>query len=204
MTTVAIVYHSGYGHTAAVAESVAEGVHAAGATPNLLRIEGPTQDFGPMLEAVTAADAVIFGAPTYMGDVSSPFRAFADASAKIWFTQGWRDKIAAGFTNSQSFSGDKLHALQSLSILASQHGLIWVGQAEPVPTIPAAERNHETINRLGSGLGLMTQSDNAGADVTPPPGDHETARRFGRRVAEAAARWNAKAPASATRVAEPA
>jgi NAD(P)H dehydrogenase (quinone) len=190
MTKIAIVYHSGYGHTHAVAESIAEGVRAAGADANLLRIEGPTQDFQPLLDAVSAADGVIFGSPTYMGDTSAAFRAFAEASAKIWFTLGWRDKIAAGFTNSQSFSGDKLHALQSLAVLAAQHGMIWVNQGEPVPTIPASERNHETVNRVGASTGLMTQSDNAAPDVAPPAGDHETARRFGRRVAEAARRWN--------------
>src|ERR1700756_1163087 len=112
MTTVAIVYHPGYGHTARIAESIAEGVRAAGAEPKLLRIEDLSQDFTPIIDAVTAADAVIFGAPTYMGDVSAPFKAFADASSKAFFTGAWADKFAAGFTNSHSFSGDKLHALQ--------------------------------------------------------------------------------------------
>lgn len=186
---VAIVYHSGYGHTAVVAEQVARGVADAGGEAQLLKIEGLTQDFGPLLDTVTAADAVIFGAPTYMGDVSAPFKAFADASSRVWFTLGWKDKIAAGFTNSQSFSGDKLHALQSLSILAAQHGMIWVGQGEPVPTIPAAERGPQTINRVGASTGLMTQADNAGPDVTPPSGDREAGRRFGVRITQAARRW---------------
>jgi len=195
MTTVAIVYHSGYGHTHAVAESIAEGVRAAGATPTLIRIESAVQDFQPALDAVTAADAVIFGSPTYMGDVSAAFRGFAEASAKVWFTQGWKDKIAAGFTNSQSFSGDKLHALQTLAVLAAQHSMIWVNQGEAIPTVPAAERGPDTINRVGASTGLMTQADNAAPDVAPPAGDHETARRFGKRVADAARRWTAGAKA---------
>ena len=189
MTTVAIVYHSGYGHTEVVAKSVAEGVTAAGATPQLLKIESAAQDFGPFLDAVSPADAVIFGSPTYMGDVSAAFKAFAEASSKVWFTLGWKDKIAAGFTNSLSLSGDKLHALQSLSILSSQHGMVWVGQAEPVPNAPAAERTGEVVNRIGSSLGVMTQADNVAPDVSPPAGDKETARLFGQRIAKAAARW---------------
>ncbi len=197
MTTVAIVYHSGYGHTEKVAESVAEGVRAAGAEARLLKIEGLTQDFGPLIDAVSASDAVIFGAPTYMGDVSAPFKAFADASAKAFFTGAWADKLAAGFTNSHSFSGDKLHALQSLSILAAQHGMNWINLGLAPPNVTAAERGAETLNRVGSFIGLMTQSDNAGADITPPSGDHATARHLGERVAKAAIRWTKGAPAKA-------
>lgn len=189
MTTVAIVYHSGYGHTEVVAKSVAEGVSAAGATPQLLKIESAAQDFQSFLDAVSAADAVIFGSPTYMGDVSAAFKAFAEASSKVWFTLGWKDKIAAGFTNSNSYSGDKSHALASLQVLAAQHAMIWVGQGEPVPVVPAAERGPETINRVGASTGLMTQSDNVSPDVSPPSGEKESARRFGARVAGAAIRW---------------
>lgn len=202
MTTIAIVYHSGYGHTHAVAESVAEGVRAAGAVAELHRIDNAAQDFQPILDAVGAADGVIFGSPTYMGDVSAAFRAFAEASARVWFTQGWKDKIAAGFTNSQSFSGDKLQALQSLALLAAQHAMVWINQGEAVPGIPAAERTGDTINRVGASLGLMTQSDNAAPTETPPAGDHESARRFGRRVADAAKRWGAGSAAVAPTVHE--
>jgi NAD(P)H dehydrogenase (quinone) len=189
MTSVAIVYHSGYGHTAALAESIAEGVRAAGAEPRLLRVEGLTQNFDPIIDAISAADAVIFGAPTYMGDVSAPFKAFADASSKAFFTGAWADKLAAGFTNSHSFSGDKLHALQSLTILAAQHGMNWINLGLAPPNVTAAERDANTLNRVGGFLGLMGQSDNAAADVSPPKGDHDTARHLGERVAKAAQRW---------------
>ena len=83
MTTVAIVYHSGYGHTAVVADHVAQGVTEGGATPVLLRISGADQDFTPILDAIGAADAVIFGSPTYMGGVSGPFKVFADATSRL-------------------------------------------------------------------------------------------------------------------------
>eukprot|EP01039_Chlorochromonas_danica_P016965 gene16965-20141_t len=95
MTKIAIVYHSGYGHTAVVAEHVAKGVKEAGGEPQLLAISGADANFDPILDAVTSADAVIFGSPTYMGGVSAPFKAFADASSKPWFSQAWRNKIAA-------------------------------------------------------------------------------------------------------------
>lgn len=43
------------------------------------------------------ADAIIFGCPTYMGDVSSVFKKFMEESPKVWAQQKWADKLAAGF-----------------------------------------------------------------------------------------------------------
>ncbi len=189
MTKVAIVYHSGYGHTAVLAEKVAEGVRDAGQTPILLKIDNAAQDFAPLIDQITEADAVVFGAPTYMGDVSGVFKVFADATSSAFFTGAWKDKLAAGFTNSHSFSGDKAHALASLAILAAQHGMNWVNLGLAPPGVTAAERGPETLNRVGSFIGLAAQSDNVSAEISPPAGDRETARLLGVRVAEAAVRW---------------
>jgi NAD(P)H dehydrogenase (quinone) len=189
MTKVAIVYHSGFGHTAVLAEKVAEGVRDAGQTPILLKIDSAAQDFAPLIDQITEADAVVFGAPTYMGDVSGVFKIFADATSSAFFTGAWKDKLAAGFTNSHSFSGDKAHALASLTILAAQHGMNWVNLGLAPPGVTAAERGPDTINRVGSFIGLAAQSDNASTEISPPAGDRETARLLGVRVAEAAVRW---------------
>lgn len=192
MSTIAIVYHSGYGHTAVVAEAVAKGVADAGATPKLLKIENAAQDFTAFLEEVSKADGVIFGSPTYMGDISAPLKAFFEASAGIWMKQGWKDKIAAGFTNGLTFAGDKGHALTSIVVLAMQHGMIWVGTAQPLGNVNGnSSAAPEAVNRLGYSMGVVTQSDNAGADVTPPSGDREFARLLGERVAKVTAKLSA-------------
>jgi NAD(P)H dehydrogenase (quinone) len=172
-----------------LAEKVAEGVRDAGQTPVLLKIDNAAQDFAPLIDQITQADAVVFGAPTYMGDVSGVFKIFADATSSAFFTGAWKDKLAAGFTNSHSFSGDKAHALASLTILAAQHGMNWVNLGLAPPGVTAAERGPDTINRVGSFIGLAAQSDNASPEITPPAGDRETARLVGVRIAEAAARW---------------
>ncbi len=39
----------------------------------------------------------------------------------------WRNKVAAGFTNSGAQNGDKLHSLISMALFAAQHGMLWVG-----------------------------------------------------------------------------
>ncbi|MEZ6318877.1 MAG: flavodoxin family protein [Phycisphaerales bacterium] len=189
-TKVVIVVHSGYGHTAKVAESVRTGVGTVPAVDAeivavdelIAASEGPTWD------KLAAADAIVFGTPTYMGNVAAAFKQFMDMSSGVWLAQGWAGKLAAGFTNSGSPSGDKVNTLESLVIFASQHGMTWTPTGVPL--------DHEHgINRLGGFLGLMTQSDHAPADVTPPEVDHETARRFGAHVARSAKRWKAGAQA---------
>jgi multimeric flavodoxin WrbA len=130
----------------------------------------------------------------YVGGVWDAFKGhgYCSSSSKRWFTLAWKDKIAAGFTNSGSYSGDKLASLQQLSILAMQHGMIWVGQTESSPQLGGTDvPKIEDINRVGSYSGLMTQSNAKSApDIAPPAGDLETARRFGKRIAEIAARFS--------------
>jgi multimeric flavodoxin WrbA len=194
MTNVAIVYHSGFGHTAVVAEHVARGAAAVpGVTARLYKAdELASPDAAPWAELATA-DAIIFGSPTYMGSASAPMKQFMDTSSKVWLTRGWQDKIAAGFTNSASQSGDKLATLEQFSVFAAQHGMIWTGTGM-LPGNNVSTGSVEDNNRLGSFLGLMTQSNaDQGPDVAPPQGDRRTAEKFGQRVAEVAVQWKSGA-----------
>ena len=186
MTKVAVVFHSGYGHTAKQAAAVFEGAKSvAGVAASLLSVAEMNDAFWAEL---AAADAIVFGAPTYMGSLSAPFKTFMDASSKPWFTMAWKDKIAGGFTNSASLNGDKLNSLVQLAVLAAQHGMIWVGTGMLPANSSKAQRND--INRMGSFLGAMAQSDaDVGPDVGPPPGDLETAKLYGKRIAETAQRF---------------
>jgi multimeric flavodoxin WrbA len=137
-------------------------------------------------EALAAADAIIMGSPTYMGSVSWQFKKFADASSKPWYVQAWKDKVFGGFTASANVNGDKLSTLHYLFTLAMQHGGIWVGTGQNYNNTKAAQRSD--INYLASSAGPMAQTPgDAGADEMNE-GDLETARRFGKRVAEVAAR----------------
>lgn len=186
MSSIAIIYHSGFGHTAVVAQAVASGVaQVAGATAHLI----PIDEFEAKQSVVDQADAVIFGSPTYMGAVSGPFKTFMDSTSKIWYGRGWQDKLAAGFTVSASQSGDKLATLNQLAIFAAQHGMIWVG-LHLLPGNNNSNGSVDDLNRLGSFLGAMAQANaDQGAEVTPPDSDRKTAAALGKRVAEAAARW---------------
>lgn len=143
-----VVYHSGYGHTHRMAEAVAEG---AGGTLLAIDAEGNLSD--EAWAALDAADAIIFGAPTYMGGPSWQFKKFADTSSKPWFADKWKDKVFGGFTNSASINGDKLNTLQYFLLLAGQHGGLWVSLAIKPANVKASKRDDP--NRMGSYIAPM-------------------------------------------------
>jgi multimeric flavodoxin WrbA len=180
---IAIVYHSGYGHTARQAQAVMAGVaQVAGAEAALLPIDEAQARWSDLAQA----DAIIFGAPTYTGSASAAFKAFMEASSHAVMTQGfgWKDKVAAGFTNSGSRSGDKLATLIQLALFAAQHHMHWVNLALP-PANHASTGSEAELNRLGFWLGAAAQSNvDQGPDLAPPESDLATARHLGRRVAE--------------------
>jgi NAD(P)H dehydrogenase (quinone) len=185
---VAIAYHSGTGRTARQADAVARGAHSISGSIVTLHDVSVLDD--ALWRDLDAADAIIFGTPTYMGSPSSVFKAFAEATAAVWLdNMRWRDKIASGFTNSQAISGDKLNSLIDLAILATQHGMHWVG-LDIYPSQNSSSGSIDALNQLGSWLGAMAQSPgDAGPDEAPRAGDLETAAHLGRRVALVTQRW---------------
>jgi NAD(P)H dehydrogenase (quinone) len=185
MSRITIAYHSGYGHTKKVAESIAAGVGSvAGVTVNILdvtKVDEPIGEFGSGWDALDASDGILFGAPTYMAGPSGPFKVFADATAKAWFAGKWRDKVAGGFSNSGSNAGDKAGTLGYFFALACQHEMIWVSLG--------IKNDYAQTNRSGFYQGLGTQADNVSPEESPGAGDLETGRMFGVRFAEAVNRW---------------
>lgn len=182
MANVTIVYHSGYGRTKVQAEHVLKGLQSVpGVRASLLTAE----DAGRNIDQLDSADGIIFGCPTYMGSMSAKMKEFLELASKKWMAQAWKDKLAAGFTNSGGPSGDKLSTLEGLFINAMQHGMVWVGTGIMADTKDPADLN--AINRLSSFVGAMAQS--AYQAKEPYPGDLKTAEAFGKRVGEAALRW---------------
>jgi multimeric flavodoxin WrbA len=179
MANIVVVFHSGYGHTLRMAQAVAEG---AGATLLPIDAEGNLPAEG--WETLASADAIVFGSPTYMGSVSWQFKKFADASSKPWFTQAWKDKLFAGFTNSATMNGDKLSTLHYFFTLAMQHSGLWVGTGMLPSNSKAAQRND--LNYVGSFSGAMAQTPSDASPDEMLPGDLATARQFGQRIAEVA------------------
>ena len=186
MAKVAIVYHSGYGHTKVQAEAVHRG---ASRVEHIDAVLIPIEEYPAHWEMLDEADAIVLGAPTYMAGASAQFKAFLDATASRWAEQRWKDKLAAGFTNSAGYNGDKLNTLQQFNLFAMQHGMIWVG----LGLLPGNHTSHgspDDLNRLAGFLGAMAQSNaDEPPELAPPASDRATAEHLGVRVAEAALKW---------------
>ena len=185
MPNIAVVYHSGYGHTQRQAQAVAEGADAV-----LIAIDADGNLPEGAWEQLGQADAIVFGSPTYMGGPSWQFKKFADASSKPWFSSAWKDKLFAGFTNSASTIGDKTATLNYFMTLAMQHGGVWVGTGMMPANAKASTR--DDLNWLGVWSGAASVSPSDASPNEMFEGDLKFAREFGKRVAQAAARWARK------------
>jgi NAD(P)H dehydrogenase (quinone) len=188
MASVAIVYYSAQGHTHELAMAVSAGLSTtAGIVATLVRLRDEDIQNGrwkndAQIATLMAADTIVFGTPTYMGGYSAQIKAFIDGCGGIWFQQGWKDKLAAGFTHSQGLSGDKLNTLNGLMLNALQHGMVWVGNtAMPEGNTP------DKVNRISSYSGVMAAT--YPGDLPVSDGDKMTAERFGKRIGEATTRW---------------
>lgn len=178
---ITIVYHSGFGHTAQIATVLAETMqqHSDEVIVNLLNVSEASSQQSVLLDS----DTIVFGSPTYFGNVSAEFKKFMETTGGFWFQQLWKDKLAAGFTNSSTSNGDKLATLNALSLFAAQHSMIWISQGV-MPRF-LCDQQTEGQNRLGSYLGLMVQSDNNLKEVNPMhSGDLLTTELFARRIVD--------------------
>lgn len=181
MSNIAIVYYSQSGHTKAMADLLAASLGDRDCQTRLIDVCAINDTDW---QAMDAADAILFGSPTFMGGVAAPFKQFMDDSAGVWEKRQWVDKIAAGFTVAVHPAGDKLAVLSQLCVFAMQHGMVWVGNDEvAAPIVP----ENIGINRQGVWLGL----DAVGRDVGDllDLEDRETIKRFAGRIARAVRRW---------------
>jgi len=193
VSTIAIVYHSGFGHTKALAEAIAKGAETVANTRvSLIAVA----DAEARQTELDGADAIIFGSPTYMGGVSAEFAKFKDWTSKRWMEGAWRNKLAAGFTASASWNGDKHNTLYQLLTLALQHGMVWVGLGLPGGN-NSSKGSADDLNRVGASIGAMAQANADQGNEGIAQSDFRTMQALGQRVAEAARRWRAEPLAQA-------
>jgi len=179
---IVVVYHSGYGHTVKIAEAVARGAEAInGASVELVTAEEAPRRW----ELLDGADAIIMGAPTYMGSLSAPFKTFMHETSHIHSAEKrWEGKVAAGFTNGASRGGDKQNSLVQLMTFAAQHQMHWVNLGLNYGN-NRSYTSEDILNRDSYTLGMAGQADmDQSGDVAPPSSDLRTAEFLGRRVAE--------------------
>lgn len=179
MKKIGIVYHSATNTTHQLAKAIAEGCYSVGVHTTLFRIFDEDIHLGryrntSLFSELNLCDGIIFGSPTYMGSISSQFKAFADATSELWSEQAWQDKFAAGFTIGLNYSGDQLNTIQYFQIFAAQHGMVWVGLNMP------GGINTSVHNRLGAQSGLIAQTSTNEINIL----DLATARYLGERFAQ--------------------
>lgn len=178
MSFIAVAFHSVTGTTEQLALEVAKGCRMGGVEARLMPIFGRHIDEGRFVESsyldvLDDAAAIVFGAPTFMGGPSAQFKAVADATSDRWEQQRWRGKLAAGFTVGGSPNGDQGATLQYFSLLAAQHGMLWLG------IDIAAGSDKVGRNRLGSQLGASAHAIGTKLESS----DLATAAYLGERVA---------------------
>lgn len=176
MAKVGIVYFTQTDITGELVRSAIDGVSSSGADVFSHRILGSEIVEGrfsnlAIFESLDQCKAIIFASPTYMGGPSAQFKSFADATSNLWESQSWSGKFAAGITSGTGLNGDQTSTLQYFSLLASQHGMYWVG-------VDSAYGEGFDLNRLGCQLGVVAQSDDAQINEQ----DLATAKYLGVRV----------------------
>ncbi|MDQ8052616.1 MAG: flavodoxin family protein [Pedobacter sp.] len=177
MIKIAVLYHSGFGHTKQVAKLLAEKLTHQQTLVFLIDCTHAHKKW----EVLHTCDTIVFGCPTYFGTVSAGFKQFMEKTGSFWYRQLWKDKFAAGFTVSSTIGGDKQHTLQTIAIFAAQHGMHWIN----LGILPrfCGDMQTEGQNRLASYQGLMVQSDNTQVEVrTFHPGDLLTLELFAERI----------------------
>jgi len=188
MANITIIYFSGYGHTQKQAEAVEQGAASVnGSTVTMIKIPEDGTISDDVWDTLATSDAIIYGSPTYMGGPAWQFKKFADESSKAWFVQNWKDKVAGGFTTSASLNGDKGSTISYFMTLSQQHSQIWVGTG----LLPSNTKAHgpDDVNwTAGMSGALAIAPSDASPEEAPRKGDLETAKLYGVRIAEYAAK----------------
>ncbi len=163
---ILIVYHSVFGNTKTLAESIAAGAQSAGAEVKLT----PIAEADP--RELVNYDGLILGCPTRFGTVSSELKAFMDRTGYVWKQGQLVNKIGAAFTTSNTLHGGQETALLTIHYFLFNHGMIVVGVP---PTI------HET-DYAGSYYGASART--VDGKTPPTDDDKKVAFELGKRVAE--------------------
>ncbi|WP_442770243.1 NAD(P)H:quinone oxidoreductase [Zoogloea ramigera] len=194
MSKVLVLYYSTYGHIETMAEAVAEGARATGATVDLKRvpetvpeaIAGPAHfklDQAAPVAAVADLehyDAIIVGCPTRFGRLPSQMASFFDQAGGLWARGALNGKVGGAFTSTATQHGGQEVTLFSVITNLLHFGLIIVG-------LPYSFQGQTTIDEIvgGSPYGATTIAGGQG-QRQPSAIELDGARYQGRLIAETA------------------
>ncbi|MCD2516697.1 NAD(P)H:quinone oxidoreductase [Massilia sp. G4R7] len=141
MAKVLVLYYSTYGHIEQMANAVAEGARAAGATVEVKRVPETVPEevakkghFKLQQDAPVATvdelpdyDAIIIGAPTRYGRMPSQMAAFLDQTGGLWARGALNGKVGGAFTSTATQHGGQETTLFSIITNLLHFGMTVVG-----------------------------------------------------------------------------
>lgn len=194
MSKVLVLYYSSYGHLETMANAVAEGARATGATVDIKRVP----ETAP-LEVAQAAhfkldqaapiasigdlehyDAIIIGAPTRFGRIPAQMASFLDQAGGLWARGALNGKVGGAFTSTATQHGGQEVTLFSIITNLLHFGMVIVG-------LPYSHQAMMTLDEIvgGSPYGATTIAGGQG-QRQPSALDLDGARHQGQIVAETA------------------
>ncbi|WP_315919702.1 NAD(P)H:quinone oxidoreductase type IV [Mesorhizobium sp. SP-1A] len=192
MAKVLVLYYSSWGHMEQMARAAAEGAREAGAEVTVKRVaelvpeavakaahykldqEAP---FADPLE-LENYDAIIVGASTRYGAMSSQLKNFFDQTGPLWAKGALVNKVGSVMVSTATQHGGAELALLSTQAMLQHHGMVIV----PLSYAYQGQTGNDVV-RGGAPYGMTTTSDSDGSRQ-PSEQELEGARFQGRRVAE--------------------
>ena len=202
---VLIAHYSLLGHTSRLAEAVMQGAkEIEGAEVKLMRVpeilseeerrRRGSGDFSKSFEIipvcsqndVAMADAIIIGAPTYLGNMCAQMQLFLNSLGKLWRDGTLVGKVGSAFTSSGSQHGGQEAALLSVHTTMLHMGMIVVG-------LPYTFHGQLRIDEItgGTPYGATTIAGQKGERM-PSENELAAARFQGKHVASIAAKLEKK------------
>lgn len=194
MSKVLVLYYSSYGHIEQMAQAIAVGARAAGATVDIKRVPetvpqevATSAHFKTDQDAPVATvaelehyDAIIVGAPTRYGRLPSQMAAFLDQTGGLWARGALHGKVGAAFTSTATQHGGQEQTLFSIITNLLHFGMVIVG-------LPYSHQGQMTIDEVvgGSPYGATTIAGGQG-QRQPSEIELEGARHQGELVARTA------------------
>jgi NAD(P)H dehydrogenase (quinone) len=197
MSKVLVLYYSSYGHLEQMADAVAEGARAGGATVDIRRVPETapaavvaaahfkTDSAHEVLTDVNELanyDAIVVGAPTRFGRMPSQMAAFLDTAGGLWFTGALNGKVGGAFTSTASQHGGQETTLFSIITNLLHFGMTIVGLDYGFQGQGGVD-----VVKGGSPYGATTIADGDGSRQ-PSESELDGARYQGKRIAETAAK----------------
>lgn len=194
MSKVLVLYYSSYGHIETMAQAMAEGARAAGASVDVKRVPetAPLEvaqaahfkldQAAPIATVAELADydAIIIGCPTRFGRMPSQMASFLDQAGGLWVRGALHGKVGGAFTSTATQHGGQEATLFSVIANLLHFGMIVVG-------LPYSHQGQMTLDEIvgGAPYGATTIAGGQG-QRQPSAIDLEGARHQGKLIAQTA------------------